>query len=238
MNYKGMLLFFSFLAVTPLFPAHAGENISWNYAMEGQDKGRLEQFYRFPGPYKAEKKEISRGKAEYGNYRYTLWHPTVLKEREKKWPLVICLNGTGGSEANDEPLYEHLASWGFLVLGNDDSQTGTGWSAEYGLEQMEALEKDKGSFLYGKVDMSHVGLIGYSQGGAGAWHALDKPSGGRYATIVTLSAVTKSISRRVKLENWLYDTGKAKIPVFMISGDGLLDRKLITPLPEIKEGHP
>lgn len=234
MNYKTILLFAALAAAIPFAPVEAEEKISPSYTMEVEDQGRLEQFYRMNGPYEVKSRVISRNKEEYGNYKYTLWYPADL-DRYDSWPLVICLNGTGGSADNDGPLYEHLASWGFLVLGNSDPQTGPGWSAEYGIRQMLLLNKDKESFLYGKVDTGHVGLIGYSQGGAGAWHALDKEHGSAYTAMATVSAVTKSISHRLKLDNWLYDPGKAKIPVFMVSGNGILDRTFITPLDEMNE---
>lgn len=236
MNYRHIILFAALAAAIPFAPLEAEDKISPDYTMEIEDQGRLEQFYRMNGPYEVKSQVLSKGREEYGGYTYTLWYPAGLG-RYRSWPLplVICLNGTGGSAENDEPLHEHLASWGFLVLGNSDPQTGPGWSGEYGIRQMLLLNGTKGSFLYGKVDTKHIGIIGYSQGGAGAWHALDRDHGSAYTAMATVSAVTKSISRRLKLDNWLYDTGKAKIPVLMVSGNGILDRDFISPLKEMNE---
>ena len=218
------------------YPAvDAGYMISPDYALEIQDKGKIEQYYRLPGTYQVKSSIISKNNPDYGNYKYKVWYPAVLEERERTWPLVIMLNGTGGSCDNDEPLYEHLASWGFIVLGNTDSQTGLGYSAEYGLSQMKQLSQTESSPFYQKVDEKHIGIVGYSQGGAGAYHALERNQNDDYQTMVTVSAVTKGISQKLHLKSWLYDTGKVKIPVFMVAGTGPLDRKLITPLSEMKE---
>ncbi len=215
--------------------AEAGYVIPSDYALEIQDKGKIEQYYRLPGTYAVKSIIISKKNPAYGNYKYKVWYPAVMEHRDRSWPMVLMLNGTGGSCDNDEPLYEHLASWGFLVVGNTDSQTGLGYSAEYGLEQMQKLNETAGSLFYQKVDTKHMGIVGYSQGGAGAFHALERQGGDQYATIVTVSAVTKSISQKLHLKSWLYDTGRVKIPAFMVAGTGPLDRKLITPLSEMKE---
>ena len=218
------------------YPAvEAGYVISPDYALEIQDKGKIEQYYRLPGTYPVKSSIISKNNPDYGNYKYKVWYPAVLEKRERTWPLVIMLNGTGGSCDNDEPLYEHLASWGFIVVGNTDSQTGLGYSAEYGLSQMKQLSRTEGSLFYQKVDEKHIGIVGYSQGGAGAYHALERNQNDDYQTMVTVSAVTKGISQKLHLKSWLYDTGNVKIPVFMVAGTGPLDRKLITPLSEMKE---
>lgn len=219
-----------------VYPAvEAGYVISSDYAWEIQDQGKIEQYYRLPGTYPVKSCIISKNNPNYGKYKYKVWYPAVMEDRTRTWPLVIMLNGTGGSCDNDEPLYEHLASWGFLVVGNTDSQTGLGYSAEYGLAQMKQLSETKGSLFYHKVDVKHIGIVGYSQGGAGAYHALERNQNQDYQTMVTVSAVTKGISEKLHLKSWLYDTGKVQIPVFMVAGTGPLDRKLITPLSEMKE---
>lgn len=218
-----------------LFPVEAGYTISPDYTVTIKDYGKIEQYYRLPGTYEVKSFIISNKNPAYGNYKYKVWYPSVMEERNRDWPLVVMLNGTGGSCDADEPLYEHLASWGFLVLGNTDSETGLGYSAQYGLEQMKQLNATKGSLFYQKVDTKHMGIVGYSQGGAGAYHALQRPYGEEYDTLVTVSAVTQHISHKLHLSSWLYDTSQVKIPTFMVAGTGPLDRKLITPLTDMKD---
>lgn len=209
--------------------------ISPDYATTITDAGKIEQYYRLPGTYAVKSQVISKKNPNYGNHTYKVWYPAVMEERERTWPMVFLLNGTGGSCDNDEPLYEHLASWGFLVVGNTDSQTGLGYSASYDWELMQQLASMSQSVFYQKVDTKHIGIVGYSQGGAGAYHALARPEGTIYKTMVTVSAVTKGISHKLHLKSWLYDTSRVRIPAFQVAGTGVLDRKLISPLDEMKE---
>ena len=236
MKWKALsLALLLLLPMTMEAPVAEGYTISSDYALHITDKGKREQYYRLPGTYEVKVETISRKDPRYGNYTYKVWYPAVMTTRQRDWPLVIMLNGTGGSCVNDAPLYEHLASWGFLVVGNTDSQTGLGYSADYGVEQMLQLDEKVGHLFYQKVDRKHIGIVGYSQGGAGAYHALARIHGDTYKTLVTVSAVTPSISKKLHLKSWLYDTGKVTIPAFMVAGTGPLDRKLISPLSEMKD---
>lgn len=44
-------------------------------------------------------------------------------------PTVVMVNGTGLKALHYHPVFEHLASWGFIVIGNDDSNAWNGLSA-------------------------------------------------------------------------------------------------------------
>ncbi len=63
---------------------------------------------------------------------------------------------------------KHLASWGFIVVGNTDKNTGLGYSAEWGLELMDKLAADRKSVFFQKIDEENLGIGGHSQGGVGA----------------------------------------------------------------------
>ena len=232
---KWMALALAAWLIFPGMPFVEGYRISSDYATEIVDAGKIEQYYRLPGTYGVKSQVISKKNPNYGNYTYKVWYPAVMEERDRTWPMVFLLNGTGGSCYNDEPLYEHLASWGFLVVGNTDSQTGLGYSASYDWELMKQLAATPESIFYQKVDTKHIGIVGYSQGGAGAYHALERREGEIYKTMVTVSAVTKGISNKLHLKSWLYDTSQVKIPAFQVAGTGPLDRKLISPLSEMKD---
>lgn len=62
--------------------------------------------------------------------------------------MVFLLNGTTSTCDLDEPIFEHLASWGFIVVGNTDRNTGLGYSAEWGLELMDKLAADRKSVFF------------------------------------------------------------------------------------------
>ena len=49
--------------------------------------------------------------------------------QEQTFPLVVMVNGTGLKALDYAPVFEHLASWGFIVVGNDDYSAWDGRSA-------------------------------------------------------------------------------------------------------------
>ena len=71
--------------------------------------------------------------------------------------MVFLLNGTTSTCDLDEPIFEHLASWGFIVVGNTDRNTGLGYSAEWGLELMDKLAADRKSVFFQKIDEENLG---------------------------------------------------------------------------------
>lgn len=135
-----------------LTPAMAAYEIDPDYTMKYNDPGKIEQRYRWHGPYEVKSVVLSDGEAKYGNYKYKVWYPVQQAGRERPRPLVITLNGTGGSCDKDEPIFRHLASWGFVVAGNTDAQTATGFSAEWTLDQALAANQDSKSPLYHQID--------------------------------------------------------------------------------------
>lgn len=222
-----------FLLCLPL-PAQAGEAIPPEYYLTEKVGGIVEARYRDRGRYETESYVMSKGENAYLGYRYKVWLPK--DEGAKQFPLVIMVNGTGSSCDLDEPLYEHLASWGFVVAGNTDPNTALGHTAGYTLALALRESETPGSLLYNKIDRDHIGLYGFSQGGPGAIHALLYRQGkGLYKTMVTVSAVTRSLTERLPLPSWRYDTRDIAIPYFMVASTGVTDRRVIAPLKEMKE---
>lgn len=215
--------------------AHAAVPIPYDYYLTAEDAGMVEERYRPHGMYKPVKVKVSENNPAYGKFTYFAWYPDKLEQSGQEWPLVILMNGTGVTCDTDEPLYEHLASWGFIVLGNTDTQTRAGYSAQWGLEIMENLARDKQSVFYKKIDFKNMGIGGHSQGANGAVSALLKRDMmGRFKTVVTISGVTTSLMEKLDMEKWDFNPGEIAIPWFMVAGDGPIDRKLITPLSDME----
>ena len=77
------------------------------------------------------------------------------------------------------------------------------------------------SVLSGKIDYDSMGIIGYSQGGAGAICAVTNyENGARYKTMFTGSAAYQTLAKNM---GWEYDPAKIKIPYFMTAGTGKSD---------------
>ena len=108
---------------------------------------------------------------------------------------------------------------GIFVVGNDDPQSGTGETASQTLDFILNIGAD--SDLYGKIDKNNIGIMGYSQGGAGALCAVTNFDNGKlYKTIFTGSAAYPFLAHNM---GWDYDVSKVTIPYFMTSGTGKTD---------------
>lgn len=54
---------------------------------------------------------------------------------------------------------------GFVVIGNDDRQTGTGASASQTLDYILGQNDHSDSLFHDRIDVENIGIAGYSQGG-------------------------------------------------------------------------
>ena len=88
------------------------------------------------------------------------------------FPVVVLVNGTGVYGSKYKALFEHLASWGFLVLGNEDPSTCSGDSADAVLAYLLEENERADSIFYQKVDRNNIGISGHSQGGIGVFNAV------------------------------------------------------------------
>ena len=85
---------------------------------------------------------------------------------------MVILNGTGILPKKYPALFQHLASWGFIVIGNDDPSTGFGLSADETIDYLIKINDDQNHILYHHIDFKHIGITGHSQGGAGVLTAV------------------------------------------------------------------
>ena len=133
--------------------------------------------------------------------------------------MILVVNASGAPASLYEPFFPRLASWGFVVVGNEDGQTGNGETASITLDFMLNIPFD--SILAGKIDYDNMGIIGYSQGGAGAICAVTNyENGARYKAMFTGSAAYPTLARNM---GWEYDVSKVTIPYFMVAGTGKSD---------------
>lgn len=104
----------------------------------------------------------------------------------ESFPLVTWGNGTFVVPTYYDELIEHLVSHGFVVVGANDSQVGSGTPLLKAVEWAIDQSKDMSSPLFGKIDSQHVGATGQSQGGSGTCAAGLDP---RISAIAPLSGV-------------------------------------------------
>lgn len=148
--------------------------------------------------------------------KFKVWYPSELENGGGPYPLVVMVNGTGVPASQYEPVFEHLASWGFVVIGNEDGSSWSGASSAAGLDLMLRLNADAESIFYRKIDAEHIGVAGHSQGGVGAINAvMVQENGSCYKALYTASATHAALAA---LLGWPYDVGKVSIPYFMTAG--------------------
>lgn len=174
----------------------------------------LEQKYTAKGEY-----EVSSVTFKSDNKKieaFKVWYPAELEHTDHTYPLVVMANGTGVKASKYEAVFDHLASWGFIVIGNEDESSWDGASSAESLDWMLGQNGDSTSVFYGKIDPDHIGVAGHSQGGVGAINAVTaQDNGGYYKTIYTASTPHLVLAEALE---WPYDVSKINIPYFMVAG--------------------
>ncbi|MET7769387.1 hypothetical protein [Nocardia sp. NPDC005366] len=127
---------------------------------------------------------------------YDIWYPADLGAGGVVHPVITWGNGTAAHPRHYAYLLSHLASWGFVVIAADRTDTGTGIQMLDAERYLARQNSDPNSVFGGKIDTGSVGAMGHSQGGLGAFNALAR-GGGAVGTAVTLemplSAVCPSL---------------------------------------------
>ncbi len=99
--------------------------IKSDFAQNVQTGGDLENRYLQWGDSDTSRMRI---KVDSHAKKLTIFYPSQLENENRTWPMILYVNGTGGKASRYEPLLEQMASWGFIVVGNQDKATGNGES--------------------------------------------------------------------------------------------------------------
>lgn len=196
-----------------------------NYTKEVETGGDIEAKYLAMGEYKVKNTKSKATPLTKYNYVY---YPKELENSNKKFPVVVVLNGTGVLPKKYKALFKHLASWGFIVVGNDDGSTGFGKSADETIDYIKKANEDKDSIFYGKIDIDNIGITGHSQGGAGVFTAISvMEHKDEYKTAVALSPTHEETALAF---GWNYDLTKINIPTLIIAGTvGEFETEMVIP---------
>ena len=160
-------------------------------------QGMLERKYAQNGAFAVDTFSVASG--DERTRRFEVWYPSELKNSNKTWPVVVMANGTGVFASRYKPIFEHLASWGFIVVGNEDGSSWWGHGTATTLDFVLAQQTSKESPLYGKVNISTIGLAGHSQGGVGSFHAAaDFDNSNRYKAICAMSGNDPTVAEKIQ----------------------------------------
>lgn len=185
-----------------------------NYWKEVTSTASLEQKYTSIGNYKVSTLEQSSEEGKIGKFK--IRYPSEISLTDDVFPAVVMANGTGVPSSKYEAVFEHLASWGFIVIGNEDGSSWDGESSAESLNLLLQLGEDKDSILFGKVDTENIGIAGHSQGGVGAINAVTTQENGYiYKALYTASTTHIGLANAL---SWPYDVSKISLPYFMNSG--------------------
>lgn len=150
-------------------------------------------------------------------------------------PVVVMVNGTGLKAMDYSAVFEHLASWKFIVIGNDDVSSWSGRSTLATLEVALQHNDIKGSPLYHLIDLQRIGVAGHSQGAIGAINAASADD--RFKVLYAASCPQESLAKKLR---WRYSLSNIRVPAMLTAGTWWIERQ-ISPLASLKslaEGIP
>ena len=231
-----VIVLFVVAAVFLLLKAANAPVVEENYYTSTDTGGALEERFTALGEYEVSYVEYkSSNKAAI---KQEIWYPTEMENSKHTYPMVVMANGTGVVASKYKPVFKHLASWGFIVVGDEVQASALGNTSSEALDYMLSLNNDSNSIFYNKIDAGAIGIAGHSQGGFGAIRAsLDYDNSNMFSSIFTASATTDSMLKSWNLaKDWgNYDTSRLTVPIFMVAGTGDTDANTISPLADMQK---
>lgn len=220
------------IIVLSLISCENMQTVSENYQSRFDYQGTLEKKFAYDGQYQVEL--FTQEDSDERIKLLQVYYPADLKTSKKKWPLVLMANGTGIRASKYKAIFRHLASWGFIVVGNEDEWTWDGKSVCKSLDMMLKANADPSSLFYQKVDTANVGLTGHSQGGMCVYTA---------ASLFKNSRLYKALCTQSGTATLLVDSlGGAflkdiKAPMLLMGGCGAFDAKALCKLDELQKTY-
>lgn len=160
--------------------------------------------------------------------KYEIWYPKEMTEKNLKYPVIVINNGTGMYASRQMAAYERLASWGFIVIGNEEEYSWNGFAANMSLQYLIRANEQLDSLFYGHIDEGKIGVTGHSQGGAACIKTVTETN---YAHLYRAAfLVSPTVPELAASLEWDYDISKVTVPIAIIAGTGDADANLITPL--------
>ncbi len=155
-------------------------------------------------------------------------YPNSILHSDYAFPLVNIGNASNTTAYDLIDAMEHLASWGYVVIGNMDKQTGSGSSISQTLDEFLDLVSLRDNLFYGKIDTTKIAIAGYSQGAYGAVMAATAYHNSHlYKAVYLCSCPQKEIGINFK---WgATDFSKIAAPLLMLAGTGGWDSNIISP---------
>lgn len=155
--------------------------------------------------------------------KIAIWYPSELEDADIKYPVILWANGTGSVSSAYKNFLGRLASWGFVVVGNNDKDTRTGKSMNDTLEYLLEEAKNEDSIFFDKIDEEKIGIAGHSQGGVAVFNMITNQKLGKMIKAANAISATSSYHSAILGEEWKYDLTDIKVPMFLTAGTGHFD---------------
>ena len=138
----------------------------------------IEYYFSQRGPYTVSAQEFSDFTDPEGQFNHIkIWYPTDMTTTNNQWPTIVFCNGSGSGYGPDKDgktltdqagytaLFEHFASWGFILVANNRPGCASSNATDTTLNYLLNRNTISGDLFYNKVDMDKIGIAGHSQGG-------------------------------------------------------------------------
>lgn len=205
-----------------------------DYVKKVKTGGDIEAKYLAIGGYEVEHLEsVTFSSLE----KFEVYYPKNIDEMGKV-PVVIFLNGTGTPATKYPALQKHLASWGFITIANEESNSFYGEGVELSIRYLQLVDvyesNDDESPLKGHIDFDNIGVTGHSQGGIGVINGITiHPHSDMIKAAVLLSSTETDMAKAFL---WDSDSSLIKANSLMISSTGATDSN-ISPLDSMKKTY-
>lgn len=199
-----------------------------NYCEKVKTGGNIETKYIKNGKYKFLYYEEP---VMQGFGKYVIYYPDELQNSNKKYPVVVFVNGSGVKASKYHALLEHMATWGFVAIGTEEKNDWNGFASEMCVRHLHKLNdtptlNEKENIFYKKIDFNNIGITGHSQGGVGVFNAItNQEHRDIYKAAVALSPTNKELAHNLE---WDYDATKINTPIMLLSGAGGKDDWVVT----------
>lgn len=187
-----------------------------NYSSKYNPVAPIEKTYAQKGKFAVMSEVFSSNHEKFQTFK--VWYPSDMATTNTRYPVIVSANGTGFPYQKYEPVLARLASWGFVVIANDDPDSWSGLSSSLSLNKLIALNTEKNSLFYGKLNTQNAGIVGHSQGGVAVINTITKQANAtNYKAAVALSPTNLELAKGLK---WAYDPTLVKTPIMLLSGEG------------------
>ena len=205
-----------------------------NYTDTVKTGGEIEAKYLAMGSYEVEHLESA---TVSSLEKFEVYYPKDIYNLGKV-PVVIFLNGTGTPASKYPALQEHLASWGFITIANEENNSFYGEGVELSIKYLLFADtyssNDDESPLKGHIDFDNIGVTGHSQGGIGVINGITiHPHSDMIKAAVMLSSTETDMAKAFL---WDSDSSLIHANTMMIGSSGQTD-SAISPLESMQKTY-